>query len=55
MLFGASFVALLGLACASPAPKLSPRQSGPNYPVYTFDQLVRSSIPNVRLSLDQQI
>lgn len=41
MLFIASLTALLGLACASPAPKLSPRQSGPNYPVYNFDQLVR--------------
>ncbi|KAL9069355.1 MAG: hypothetical protein Q9157_006194 [Trypethelium eluteriae] len=46
MLFSAVVAGLIGLACASPAPKpasetnLARRQSGPNYPVYTFDQLI---------------
>ncbi|KAL9096942.1 MAG: hypothetical protein Q9165_000906 [Trypethelium subeluteriae] len=47
MFFSAVIAGLVGLACASPAPKpasetkLARRQTGPNYTVYTFDQLVR--------------
>ena len=50
MLFSALLAGFFGLACASPAPhklsdaNLARRQSGPDYQVYTFDQLVCLSV-----------